>query len=416
MEKFHYLYAFKRESDLRNDMRSLSEIMTKLPLPLKSVVITVMTLACSHLVVYDLMEVSFFSPMEKASDFRFSDFYTIVADDRAVSELDENIVLVPVDGLTRREMARAIDDIDFSGPAAVGLDIAFAPPSDPLDDPLAESLASCANLVMPVRVEYGDSSTHLSHLSYYDHIVNPQGGYAAVNIQGDARQRSTVREFTASFPTEEGTIPALAMALVEIAHPEAARKLQERGGKDEYIRFHSRKLEIIEPDEIIDSQDLLQGKIVLVGKMQNAGDLHVTPLDNFTPGLLIHAHTAATILSGDYIMALTPFQSYAVAALACFIIVWINMWLIENPVGPLVVRVVQVGLLYLMIVGGTWAYIRHSVDLNFSFALLSASLGVAACDVYIGLFNRNGLCDRIARLFSKRKKDSICKNKDPKES
>lgn len=92
------------------------------------------------------------------------------------------------------------------------------------------------------------------------------------------------------------------------------------------------------------------------------------------------------------------------------------MWLIENPVGPLVVRVVQVGLLYLMIVGGTWAYIRHSVDLNFSFALLSASLGVAACDVYIGLFNRNGLCDRIARLFSKRKKDSICKNKDPKES
>lgn len=103
LEKFHYLYAFKRESDLRNDMRSLSEIMTKLPLPLKSVVITVMTLACSHLVVYDLMEVSFFSPMEKASDFRFSDFYTIVA--------EEYVFLPNADG---RGYVAIASDVDFT--------------------------------------------------------------------------------------------------------------------------------------------------------------------------------------------------------------------------------------------------------------------------------------------------------------
>ena len=83
-------------------MKSLSQIMSSLPLPVKSVVITVATLLFSHVLVYDLMSVSFFSPMEKASDFRFSDFYTIVADDRAVSTLDDDIVIVPVDGLTRK--------------------------------------------------------------------------------------------------------------------------------------------------------------------------------------------------------------------------------------------------------------------------------------------------------------------------
>lgn len=102
-------------------MKSPSEIMTKLPLPLKSVVITVMTMLFSHLVVYDLMSVSFFSSMEKASDFRFSDFYTIVADDRAVSSIDDDIVIVPADGYTRRDMARVIDDIDFCDPGGVGL-------------------------------------------------------------------------------------------------------------------------------------------------------------------------------------------------------------------------------------------------------------------------------------------------------
>lgn len=382
-------------------MNSLSEIMTKLPLPLKAAVITVMTLACSHLVVYDLMEVSFFSPMEKASDFKFSDFYTIVADDRAVSTLDENIVIVPVDGMTRKEMARTIEDIDFCEPGAVGLDIAFAPPSDPDDDPLAEALASCGNLIMPVRITQDDDGDHLSHLSYYDEIVKPQGGFAAVNIQGDLGRRTTVREFTGSFQTDEGEIPSLAAALVGIVSPEAVARLKERGEKDEYIRFHSRKFDTIDPEEIIDSQDLIKGKIVLVGKMQNAGDLHVTPLDNFTPGMLIHAHTAATILSGDYIRTLSPFETYAAAAVACFIIVWLNMLLIDSPVGPLAVRLVQVGMLYLMIVGGTMAYIRHSLDLNFSFAIMSASLGVAACDVYVGLFNKNGLCDRIYRIFRK---------------
>lgn len=381
--------------------------MSSLPLPLKSVVITTATLLFSHVLVYDLMSVSFFSPMEKASDFRFSDFYTIVADDRAVAELDEDIVIVPVDGLTRREMARVIDDIDFCEPAAVGLDIAFAPPSNPDDDPLAESLAECGNLVMPVRVANEENGHHTQHLSYYDNIVSPKGGFGAVNIQGDAGERTTVREFSRSFATQEGTVESLPAALIALARPEAAKKLEERPLRDEYIKFASRKFDIIDPQEIVENPDLIKGKIVLVGKMQNAGDLHVTPLDNFTPGLLIHAYTTATMLSGDFIRELTPFESYAVAAITCFLIVWLNMRMWESPAGPLVVRVVQMGMLYAMIMGGTMAYIYYGIDLNFAFAILATSLGVAGCDVYIGLFTKGGFCDRITKLFKKTNTDRI---------
>lgn len=375
--------------------------MSSLPLPVKSVVITVMTLLFSHVLVYDLMSVSFFSPMEKASDFRFSDFYTIVADDRAVSVLDEDIVIVPVDGYTRRDMARIIDDIDFCQPSGVGLDIAFAPPSNPEDDPLAESLAECENLVMPVRISSDDDGVHIQHLSYYDDIVNPKGGFGAVNIQGDAGERTTVREFSRSFNTEEGAVMSLPAALIAIARPEIAKKLSERPIHDEFIKFASRKFDIIDPEEIIDNPDLIKGKIVLIGKMQNAGDMHVTPLDNFMPGLLIHAHTMATMISGDFIRELTPFESYAVAALTCFLLVLLNMRLWESPAGPLVVRVVQMGMLYAMIMGGTMVYIYYGIDLNFAFAILATSLGVAGCDVYIGLFTKGGMWDRIAKLFKK---------------
>ncbi len=388
-------------------MKSIQQIMSSLPLPAKSVVITVMTLLFSHVLVYDLMSVSFFSPMEKASDFRFSDFYTMVADDRAVATLDEDIVIVPVDGYTRKEMARVIDDIDFCEPSAVGLDIAFAPPSNPDDDPLAESLAQCANLVMPIRVANDSDGMHPQHLSYYDDIVTPQGGFGVVNIQGDADKRSTVREFTRKFDTKDGSVPSFPAALIALARPEIAKKHADDPAKDEFIQFASRKFDIIDPEEIVDNPDLIKGKIVLVGKMQNAGDFHVTPLDNFTPGLLIHAQTAATMLSGVEIRELTPFESYAVAAITCFFIVWLNLWLWDSPAGPFTVRIVQMILLYAMIVGGTLVYIHYYIDLNFAFAILSTSLGVAACDIYIGLFTKNGLCDRIAKLFRKPNYDSI---------
>lgn len=381
--------------------------MTKLPLPLKAVVITVVTLLFSHVVVYDLMSVSFFSPMEKASDFRFSDFYTIVADERAVSTLDEDIVLVPVDGYTRKAMAGVIEDIDFCEPAAVGLDIAFAPPSNPDDDPLAEALSSCSNLVLPVSITSDSEGIHTTHVSYYDSIADPGTEFGAVNIQGDLFQRSTVRQFSPYFDTKEGKTKSFAAALVAIARPEAEKKLAEKGSSEQFIHFASLRFDIVHPEEIIDCPDLVKGKIVLVGKMANAGDLHVTPLDNFTPGLLIHAHTAATIISGRFIRELTPFESYAVAAITCFLIVWLNMRLWDSPAGPLVVRIVQVILLYAMIVGGTTAYIYYDIDLNFAFAILATSLGVAACDIYIGLFQKNGLCDRIIRLFTKSNANSI---------
>lgn len=381
--------------------------MSSMPLPLKSVVITVMTLLCSHVVVYDLMSVSFFSPMEKASDFQFSDFYTIVADDRAVASLDEDVVIVPVDGYTRKGMAQVLNDINFCNPAAVGLDIAFAPPSNPDNDPLAEALAECENLVMPVRVTASDDGLHASHVSYYDSIVKPKGGFAAVNIQGDMEKRSTVRQFTGYFTTEEGVVPSFASALIEVARPDLASGLNKEADHEENIRFASKRFDIVDPEEIIGNPDLIEGKIVMVGKLNNIGDMHVTPLDNFTPGLLIHAHTAATMLSGKYIRELTPFESYAIAAITCFLLVWLNLRLWDSPMGPLAVRIVQAAMLYAMIMGGTMAYVYYDIDMNFAFAILTTSLGVAACDIYIGTFQKNGLCDRIGILFRKSNHDRI---------
>ena len=383
-------------------MNPISARMSTLKPIVKASVITLLTLLFSHVAVYDLTSVSFFSPMEKASDFRFSDFYTLVANKRPVKELDDNIVIVALDGCDRAEMARAIDAIDYCGPAAVGLDIVFGPPLNSDEDPLSESLELCSNFVMPITIEE-DSTGYFISNSYYDEIISPSGGFAAINIQGEDGELTTIREFKSDFDVDGRVIKSLPNALAEIKNPEAVKKLAMRGKDIEEINFASREFEILTPNEILDCQESIEGKVVLVGKIKDAADRHITPLDNYMPGILIHAYTLATILEGDYTRTLTPLEDWLIAALLCFLIVRINIKLIDMVMGPLLVRTLQIGLLYFLILTGTIVYVKYNIDLNFSYSILTVSLGVAACEVYGAIFNEKGLIDSIDKIFNKLK-------------
>lgn len=384
-------------------MSRVSECMSGLRPLVKAAVITVMTMLFSHVALYDLTTVSFFSPMEKAADFRFSDFYMLVADRGAVAAYEKDIAIVPVDGCDRREIARAISDIDYCGPAAVGLDIFFASLRDDVEDPLAEALAECDRLVMPVMVASDSTGFRAAHLSCYDAVMEPSGGYAAVNIQGNEDERDCVREFCREFETEDGTVKSLAAAMVAAGFPNAYSRLEERCSGPEAIAYAAREFDIVNPDEILDNQDLIEGRIVLVGKLHDPADMHITPLHNYTPGLMIHAYIASTILDGDYIRQLKEWENILLAALMCYLVVWINLHLMRSVMGPLLVRSLQIGLLYFMILTGTLVYIHFRIDLNFSYSILAVSLGVAACEVYGAVFDREGLIYYITTKLKKRK-------------
>lgn len=385
------------------------------PLP-KALVITVFTLLFSHVAMYDLTSISFFSPMEKAADFRFSDFYTLVADRGAVAKYEKDIVIVPVDGCDRRQMAQAISDIDYCSPAAVGLDIFFGALPGADEDQLAEALSECDNLVMPVVVVADSAGRHIVHESCYDSVVEPSGGFAAVNIQGNEEEHVCVREFRKGFDTSDGSVKTLAPALVSRGFPEAARKLDSRSHNSEAIAYSSREFEVVYPDEILDNRDLIKGRIVFVGKLQDRADLHVTPLHNFTPGLMVHAYIAATILDGDYTRQLTTPEVILLGAVLCFLVVWINLHLMMSVMGPLLVRSLQIGLLYFLVLTGTLAYVKLNVDLNFSYSILTVSLGVASCEVYGSIFDPKGLIDFIVIKTRKRKKTEHEENKTEEDS
>lgn len=399
-------------------MNRVSKVMSSLKPLEKAVVITIFTLLFSHLALYDLTSISFFAPMEKAADFRFSDFYTLVANQRANKKYEKDIVIIPVDDCDRLQMAEAISDIDYCSPAAVGIDIFFAALRNPEEDPLPEALAECDNLVMPVIALADSTGTRISHQSCYDAEVLPKGGFAAINIMGVEGERANIRDFRKNFVTPEDSVAALAPALIAIARPEAFQILWDRDKETEAIGYASRTFEIVYPDEILENKDLIKDRIVLIGKLQDRADKHITPISNYTPGLMIHAYTTATILDKEYVRELSNTENILLGAILCLLVVWINLQLMQSVMGPILVRSLQIGLLYFMILTGTQVFIHWKVDLNFSYSILTVSLGVAACEVYGAIFDRRGLIDYISirsRILLRKLKNKIYESKISKK-
>lgn len=69
----------------------------------------------------------------------------------------------------------------------------------------------------------------------------------------------------------------------------------------------------------------------------------------------------------------------------------------------LLLRVLQVGLLYLSIRVGYYFFIEHNVIINFSHTLLMLTFGLFACDIWIGFTT---IFKWIARRFIKPEKSN----------
>lgn len=349
-----------------------------------AVCITVMAFLISFAVAYDISSISYFAPMEKASDFRISDFYQIVADGRGVRVLDPEIVVVSIDSCSREEIAGVIEAVDFCVPRAVGLDVFFDYPTGD-DERLVEAVRSCENLVLPLDLGYDLATDRFSRGKgsfFYDRIDAAEFG--AVNLAGN-NALSVIREFRPLFPGERDTVLNFVAVLARQAAPAAFERLAARGNRYETIDYPSREFEVVEASEVLSCRELLRDRIVLIGTVRDLHDRHLTPADSQMPGVMIHAHALSTILRGDYVRETGGMFDWTVAFVLCFVIVLADVLMRDKNVGELAIRLLQLLLLYLVVLCGCHLFIAHRVCVNFAKPLLMVALGLLASDIWFGM-------------------------------
>lgn len=357
------------------------ELLQKLVTVVCSVALAVLIAA---LTMYDIMSVSLYTPRDKGSVFRISDFYNVVADSPDVRVLDPDIFVVSVDGYDRNGVAWVVETLDSFDVAAIGLDVQI--PTESGDDSyVIESFDNARNLVTPVMLDQKGNTFEVTKTSFFDSYITPTA-IGAVNLPGNDL-RSVIREFRPYFVTSRGdSVMSLPTAVASVARPEALARLKQRAKTNETINFPARDYEVIPADSLFNYQDQLRGKMVLVGLVSDPRDYHNTPVEDNVPGVMIHAHALSTIIHEGYIDQTGDVVDWLVAIVLCAIVVCLKVFLAARKWGGLVIRVSQIILLYLIVVTGSWCFINNSLMLNFSRPLIMVTLGVAAVDIWNGLF------------------------------
>ncbi len=319
---------------------------------LRAAGITVAGFIASWFIPGELTSLEVFTPKEKASDFSFSDFYTMVANNTGNVRTDPDITIITVDGCTRAEMGRAIAMADSCGASVIGLDLIFSPPTTD-SDPIIEAIDTARNIVLPTVLEGGDQTRFTdSRSSYFMPALSGDYTLASANINGDM-DNTTTRYFKPEFRFNDEIVPSMATAIAELYRPGSAGELIDRGNEMEMINFSNREFLRLTPGEMSENSEFLRDHIVLIGYVNDPADTHRSPLVNKMSGVEIHAHTIATIIGREYINYSPHWLSVAIAMLVCFIIILAGLHFRKHSWSAILVRALQVLMMFsVLYIGG----------------------------------------------------------------
>lgn len=364
-----------------------------LSLLLKSFGVTLFALLLSLLLAtpFNASLSGIFSVPERG-DFRMTDFYYQLANSRAVRQYDDRIVLIDIGLADREHIAEGLEILSLCEPLAVGLDVNFAYPGDN-DSLLMESIAMNPGIVLPLVLEDdGSDKFRIAEKPYfYDSI--PGVHYGAVNLPAE-KEGALIREFTVDYPLADeavkvrgkdtsNSIPSFAMAIAGGVDSVAVKECYNRNKQHQFIDYVSREFKIIPIDEIADRAEELTEKYVIVGAMNESGDMHATPIHSYMSGMLIHAYSLSTILDGKFIRTMPRWIDFAIAIILCTVIIFIANRFTGKAKG-FTIRVLQFIFLFAVVWIGYSLFLDNYLICNFSHSILMLAFGLFALDIWNG--------------------------------
>lgn len=303
---------------------------------------------------------------DDSSDFEYTDIYKKVAERSSVETLCDDVVVVSVDGCSRKQIADVIDAVAFMSPAAVGLDLFFPYPSED-GEYLVSAIDGCDDLVLPVAVGLEGSR------SFFDGNVDAE--YAAVNMISST-SFDIVRDYSTVFHDDSVDYVSMAYALVRKAGYEA----EPMDGILMDIWYPSVEFDVVEAGEIVgedgfpypEVMDRIRDKIVLVGVVDDPADTHRTPIDDQMPGIMIHAHIIDTMIHDRNINDVSGFWNFVIAFVVCVLFMRLAVFMKEvwDDAGEMVMSVAQLLMMYLFLVAGANLYINHKIFVDFSLTVV----------------------------------------------
>lgn len=358
---------------------------------IKSIVITLISLCFTNVVIYELGSISGFVSADKSADFQISDIYNSIADYRDTRQASQHVTVIAVDGCSRQEVLDVVELVSEYQPKVIGLDVFFkTAQADSLQ--VINTLHTTPNLVLPRIIKRQEDGLYqYTSYSFVEKYLNAQYGY--VNLNASALN-DIIRDFTPwQITAKDDTLFHVATAMAKIADPEQYHKLQERNNSIETIKFSSIDIPIISSDEILDGSNdeylarNLTNKAVFIGDTLDLHDMYTTPLKGLVPGVLIHAHALHTILTESYTDSTPNWLNWLMAIIIPILFLFANIIVKEqwSHLGNMIMRLIQVALMFSLVFIGTYWYNHHLQYLDFSPVIIMLGFCSLSADIYDGI-------------------------------
>lgn len=295
------------------------------------------------------------------------------------------IVTVPREW-NRKQLAACINHVAKEQPAAIGVDILFPRPAGPFGADLVEALTQNQNMVVVEYLKEPEKTdwqrfTELeeSFFQWPERLV--QSGYSNVIKDGVSK---TIRAFGETLYLNDVPMQSFTDVLAGIALPEEYAVLKKRKREREYINYKKDFIRI----EVTDSLNYdtafssLKDKIVLISVTTDPNDIHATPLDTHTEGIMIHASVLSTIADKSFINYMSQTGAWILGGLVVFMFALLRSFTSRNEWLTLFMPVPQFALILIGIFLGYWIFIRFYYYINFIYMLIGLGIVGFVYDIY----------------------------------
>lgn len=345
----------------------------------KTLGVTVLAFILSFVLVAPFsssLSVLFSSPDK--NDFSMSDLFAQVADERPVRDYQTDIVIVDIARADRDDIAEILETLSFCGVKKIALDVNFEVPHED-DSRLISAIEMNPGIILPVGLD--KAGTNIAYKPFFYDSIQNGVEYAVVNLIGKS-QKSTIREMQPFFKLNDGRI-LKSFPVATVGDNTKLTKDSRISDNLLTIDYPSKEFMIYDWHDIIDHAEDFADKYVLVGALTDATDMHATPINSYMAGLLIHAYSVATLLNNVEYTHVNDWVDYLLSFIVCFILLFLAIRMTAN-IKALLLRVIQVILLYCTVRIGYTLYVDHHVISDFSYLLLMIAFGLFALDIWNG--------------------------------
>lgn len=247
------------------------------------------------------LNLSFLNPISDAiKSFSFTDKYYQMMDERE----SHAIVIVDLASLRDRGgIALALREIVACRPAAIGVDCIFEgeKPDTLADNALRELAAGCPDIIFSCRLldeqAGGIGYTKRVHSFFADEMPVREG---VTNMQRENLYSGIKRELNPGWMLNGGMQPSFVGELVNLYAGKEMVRVDDKALK---INFSPTDFPVIQPSEIPDSREEIEGRIVLFGDTADETDMHYTPLGKMA-GVKLLAYATQTVIEGSQVRKL----------------------------------------------------------------------------------------------------------------